>query len=225
MIKIKFSSIFISLFILLNFVSVLSSCVEPVFSENCLLDNDDAEIYVLNFSDSDIFIEIHYADNKYESKKIPVSEDCLKKRSELDRFSRDEFLYFSVVNEIDSKKNKSEMPFARYCDFTGKVSENDRIFSSSELANVYSIVLNKNENALYSSEIHVLNENPLIVIENNPIAGYYVQNLFDVFSSGAFIFKSQPGDYLFIESDIDFSYKTDEQDGLLKNLKYIIVIL
>lgn len=59
-----------SLFILLNSVYVLSSCVDPVFSENWLLDNSDAEIYVLNFSDSDIFAEIQYADNK-ESKKNP----------------------------------------------------------------------------------------------------------------------------------------------------------
>lgn len=158
-------------------------------------------------------------------KKIPVSEDCVKNRSELDRLSSDEFLYFSVVNEIDSNQNRSELPSGRYCDFTGKVSENDRIFSPSELASVCSIALNKSEKTLYSSKICVPDKKPMIAVENNPIAGFYVQNLSGVFSSGAFLFKSQPGDYLFIEGDVDFSDKTDGQDGLLKNLKYIIVIL
>ncbi len=202
---------------------MLSSCKEPVWYRQCLFSNENASLYILNFSDKELETNFYTENGNIKEVKLkPKKWEIINKdgayAESLDE-SSDDFVYLSFDN---IKNGRQAMD---WYSFPFEISDEDRYCSDLINEKIQKIEIKKSDDSIiYKSNLSLQNVKSTVVFQDSALLNespYQIQNNF---TKGNFLFESRPGDFLFVDCDVDFSEKINGYYGTVKNPRYIIII-
>ena len=209
-------------------IIILSSCSvierEPVFYEKYKFSNENASLYVLNLTNKDIFIFLEKNDGNNEQKIIEPSnlskEENDKIANEYLSKNRVVSLTYSNIQREDSLDNSewTSIPF--------NVNDKEVLcsdFSNSGITNIS--IQDTDNNNLYTSKIVQSKEDSVIILKKPSLGSKAPYEIEKNFYNGDFLFATLPGDYLFIDCDVEAKEMIGDYYGEIKNPRYIIIIL
>ena len=206
-------------------ILLLFSCgssKEPVFYEKYTFSNENASLYLINLTGSDISVLLEKNDGNTENKIIPTAKLSEDEANNLKTgyLSKERFISFicKIIENADDADNseKNKLPFT--------LEQNDLLCSDFSKSGITCVTIKDTDNhTLYSSNVVIPEDDLTLQLAHNT-SGLSLRESEKIFANGDFLFTERPGDYLFVDCDVELKEKPDDYYGTIKNPRYIIII-
>lgn len=197
------------------------SCKEPVWYRECSFSNENAELYILNYTGNNLLVLLEKSNGSIEEITIPNEELQYKEKQILD----DVYAVTKKNNFVFSNCSYMNKNGDGTRDFFLPADEKNLLLQNLDKSDVVSIsIKNSSNEIMYKSEIIKTSKDFNVILMDSGLGGTNIKKLNDYFKNGHFFFKNRPGDILYIDCEVDIDDKPNNCYGAIKNPRYLIVM-